>query len=285
MRISFKTALDRVPWRDVADVWRLAEDIDIFDAGWVNDHFQDFGDDFYSDDYDGPRGAFGSFAALSALAATTTRLRLGVMVSPVALRSPISLLKAAVTVDHISDGRLELGLGAGWHEHEHEDYGVELLPPGKRLDRFEEALDIIDGLLAGETVDYVGKYFTTRKAKLEPLPIQKRMPIVIGGSGTKRSLPLTARFADHWNFEFAGREAMPDVFARKNQLLSELARVAGRDPDDIERSVQIPLVRGVDKAVDLGRRFAEAGANHIIYFLRPPLQRALLEELAVALAG
>lgn len=283
MRISFKTALDRVPWAEVAEVWRVAEGLEVFEAGWVNDHFQDFGDDFYGPEFAGPRGAFGSFTALSAVAAMTDRLRLGVMVSPVALRSPISLLKAAVTVDHVSGGRLELGLGAGWHEREHEDYGVDLLPPGKRLDRFEEALRIVDGLLSGDTVTFAGDYFTYRDAKLEPLPIQDRMPIVIGGSGEKRTLPLTAQYADHWNFEFSGRDAMPDTFEHKNRILSELAVAAGRDSSDIERSVQIPLVRGVDKAIDLGRRFTDAGADHVIYFLRPPLEPKLLEELATAL--
>lgn len=283
MRTSFKTALDRVPWSDVAEVWRVADELNIFDAGWVNDHFQDFGDDFYGSEFKGPRGAHGSFTALSALAATTQCLRLGVMVSPVALRSPISLLKAAVTVDHVSNGRLELGVGAGWHQGEHEDYGVELLPPGKRLDRFEEALAIISGLLAGEEVSFDGEYYAYRQAKLVPLPVQHHLPIVIGGSGEKRTLPLTARFADHWNFEFSGRDAMPETFRKKSELLSELAITVGRDPAHIERSVQIPLVRGVDKAVDLGRGFSEAGADHIIYFLRPPLRPALLEELATAL--
>jgi len=283
MRTSFKTALDRVSWPDLVEVWQRAEDLHVFDCGWVNDHYQDFGDDFYGNADVGPRGTFGAFTALAGLSAITSRLRLGVMVSPVGLRNPITLLKGAVTVDHVSNGRLELGLGAGWLEPEHVDYGTDLLRPGKRLDRFEEALTIIRGLLDGDSVTFSGEYFEYTAAELRPLPVQQRLPIVTGGSGEKRSLPLTAKFADHWNFDFEGRDSMPEVFARKNSILSELAVREGRDPTEIERSVQIPLVRGVGKAVELGRRFVDAGANHVIYFLRPPLRPDLLEELASAL--
>lgn len=276
-RFSFKTGIDGSGWSDIAECWRVAEELEVFDAGWVNDHFQGLAGQ--------TEPTFEPFSALSALAAQTTRLRLGLLVGAISFRTPILIAKQASTIDRLSGGRFELGIGAGWMEREHTDYGIDFLPVGKRMDRFEEAAIVIRSLLRSDRTSFSGEYFEYTQAPSEPKPIQKDLPIVIGGPGEKRTIPIAARHADHYNFVVNKfKEDTPALFAHKIRVLDEAIAEAGRQPGEVERSVQIVPNRTAEMAVDLGYDFIAAGADHIIYFLRPPLDPKMLESLAEELA-
>lgn len=278
MRYSFKTGLDGTTWAEVAAVWSAADQLDVFDAGWVNDHLQGL------EDRSSP--SFDPFVALAALATLTRRVRLGIMVAAVGFRNPALIAKQAVTLDHLSGGRFELGIGAGWMEREHADYGLELMDVAERMDRFEEAAAIIRSLLHEETTSRSGNHYRYEAAPMWPKPVQDRLPIVIGGHGELRTIPITAVHADHYNFGVNRfKEDTPEKFRRKLAVLhGELDRI-GRARSAVETSVQIIVNRTAEMAVDLGEEFIESGADHIIFFLRPPLSVALLTELAEELAS
>jgi alkanesulfonate monooxygenase SsuD/methylene tetrahydromethanopterin reductase-like flavin-dependent oxidoreductase (luciferase family) len=276
MRFSFKTGLDGTSWHDIEQVWRAAEELPVFDAGWVNDHLQGL------EDRSAP--SFEPFTALAALAAITERLRLGIMVAAVGFRNPALIAKQAVTLDHLSGGRFELGIGAGWMEREHADYGLELLGVKQRLDRFEEAAAIVRSLLHQPATSFTGRYYSYDAAPMAPGPVQATLPIVIGGHGERRTIPIAASYADHYNFGVNKfKEDTPEKFARKRRLLDEAIAAAGRSPSEVEGSVQIVVNRTARMAVDLGNEFLAAGADHIVFFLRPPLRVDMLHELAAEL--
>lgn len=173
-----------------------------------------------------------AWTTLAGFAAVTSRIRLGLMVSGNTYRNPAFLLKQAVTVDHISNGRVEFGVGTGWTEREHEAYGWHL--PGKRelVDRFAEALEIWDLLQTEERTTYDGTYYQLLDAPFEPKPIQQpRLPVLIGASGP-RMLRLTARHADIWN-----ARGEPDVAGEGNRLLDQLCQEEGRDPAAVMRGI------------------------------------------------
>ncbi len=254
----------------------MAEDLDVFEAGWVNDHLQGLADQ--------RSPSFEPFAALAALAARTERLRLGVLVAAVSFRNPAIIAKQVTTIDHLSGGRFELGIGAGWLDREHTDYGLDFLPLRERMNRFEEAAAVIRALLRQETVTFVGDHFHYNDAPLEPKPVQAALPIVIGGPGEKRTIPIAARHADHYNFTVQKfKEDTPELFMHKIDVLEHAIAEAGRESSDLERSVQIIVNRTAGMAVDLGQEFIAAGADHIIFFLRPPMDPGLVEELAAEL--
>lgn len=173
-----------------------------------------------------------AYTMLAALAPYTSRVRLGVMVCGNTYRNPAFLLKQAVTVDHISGGRVDFGVGAGWLEREHEAYGFPFPSARERVDRFAEALEIWDLLQQEERTTYDGKYYQLLDAPFEPKPLQSpRLPVLIGASGP-RMLRLTARHADIWN-----ARGLPDEAAAGNERLDEFCREIGRDPGEIVRSV------------------------------------------------
>ena len=163
-----------------------------FDHAWLVDHLVDT--DGAPED-----GCLEAWTLLAAIAAKTTRIRLGVLVSSNTFRHPAILLKEAVTVDHISGGRLVLGIGTGWHEDEHRRYGIDLPPPPERVDRFEEAVEVISLLMAQERTTFKGRYYQLDDARLEPRPVQRpRIPILIAAH-RPRMLRIAARYADQWD--------------------------------------------------------------------------------------
>ena len=195
-------------------VWQAADDIDVFESGWTFDHFYPI----FSDST-GP--CLEGWTTLTALAQATKRLRLGILVTGVHYRQPAVLANMAAALDIISNGRLELGIGAGWNEEESGAYGIELGSIKERMDRFEEACQVLIGLLSQDTTTFDGKYYQLKDARNEPKGPQKpHPPICIGGSGEKRTLPITARYADHWNFV----GGPPEEFARKRDVLAGLLR-------------------------------------------------------------
>ena len=182
VRFAFKTANQNTTWSDVLAVWKEGDGIERFESGWNFDHFYPIVGDTAGPCLEG-------WSMLAALAQATTRLRLGCLVTGIHYRHPAVLANMVSTVDIISNGRLELGIGAGWNEEESDGYGIELGDRRERSDRFEEACEVLVRLLSQETSSYQGAYYTLSEARNEPKGPQKPYPpICIGGSGEKRTL-------------------------------------------------------------------------------------------------
>ena len=211
------------------------------------------------------------WSILSAWAAHTRRVRLGCLVTAIPFRKPALLAKMAVTVDHISEGRLELGLGAGWHVGETRSYGIALGEAKEKLDRFEEGLEVITRLLGSDRrVDFKGRYFTLDSAPFSPPPVTGKLPILIGGGGEKRTLKLVARYADSYNF-FANTLSSPELYAHKNRVLDEHCAAIGRDPSEIKRTVCLFANLEPDEAKAkqmreaFGKMLDEDGKNALLF--------------------
>ena len=273
MRFAFKTSPQNTNWDDMLEVWRAADDIELFESGWVFDHFYPI----YSD----PTGpCLEGWVTLTALAQATRRLRLGTLVTGIHYRHPAVLANMAATLDIVSGGRLELGIGAGWNEEESGAYGIALGTARQRSDRFEEACEVIVGLLSEDTTSFKGSYYELTDARCNPRAIQRpHPPICIGGNGEKRTLRTAARFAQHWNFLGGSAEE----FAHKRDVLFEHCSDLGRDPQEILLSSHVRFGGDTGETVAEAAALAEAGAGLAIVYLRPPLTPAVLEPLADAL--
>lgn len=186
------------------------------------------------------------WVSLTWLASHTRRIQFGPLVSPVSFRHPTMTARMAAAVDDLSNGRLILGLGAGWQEREHTNYGWDLLDNDGRFARFEEGLQVITRLLQSDTpVDYSGAYYRLKEGILLPRPSRPGgPPILIGGNGARRTLPLVARYAGEWNAVYI----LPDEFQQLNRTLDELLRNNGRDPALVRRSLMTGCVFGRDRA-------------------------------------
>lgn len=171
---------------------------------------------------------------LAGFVARTRSILLGCMVSAAGYRNPGLLVKMAITLDHASGGRLVLGIGAGWYRRDHDSFGYELPPVSERLERLEESVMAIRRLLDGETITTDGRWVRMVDARNDPPPLQERLPLLVGGSGERRTLPIVARYADWWNGEGA-----PEEIARKNGVIDRHCEAAGRMPTDIVRTAGI----------------------------------------------
>ena len=275
VRFAFKTSPQNTTWADMLAVWRAADDIEVYESGWTFDHFYPI----FAD----PAGpCLEGWTTLTALAQATTRLRLGVLVTGIHYRHPAVLANMAAALDVISGGRLELGIGAGWNEQESAAYGIELGTLTERFDRFEEACQVIIGLLSQPTTDFDGKFYQLTAARNEPKgPQRPRPPICIGGSGEKRTLRIAARYAQNWNFV----GGTPAEFARKRDVLKAHCAEVGRNPKEILLSAHLRLSddrgsRGViEDAIALGAQ----GLDLAIVYLPLPHDPAVLEPLAEAI--
>jgi len=208
------------------------------------------------------RGSLDAWGTLSALSAVTSTLRFGTMVSPATFRHPSVLAKLVVTADHVSGGRIELGLGAGWHEREHEAHGFPFPSTGVRIDILEEQLQIVFGNWGDETFSFDGQHYTLRDLDAQPKPIQRpRPPLIMGGTGGPRSAALAARFADEYNTPFP---TLDDIIERKGRI-SEACERAGRAP--IPFSVMTGVVVGAD-ATELRDRAGRLGARNLLSRVR-----------------
>ncbi|MET8796454.1 LLM class F420-dependent oxidoreductase [Nocardia sp. NPDC004568] len=275
MRFAFKTSPQDTTWADMLAVWRAADDIEIYESGWTFDHFYPI----FSDST-GP--CLEGWTTLTALAQATERLRLGTMVTGVHYRHPAVLANMAASLDIISGGQLELGIGAGWNEEESGAYGIPLGTITERMDRFEEACQVLIGLLSRETTDFDGKFYRLTGARNEPKgPQRPHPPICIGGNGEKRTLRITARYAQHWNF-VNGTTA---EFARKRDVLAAHCADIGRDPKEILLSAQRRLdpELGYGELIDWAAALGEEGLDLAIVYLPPPHDPAVLEPLAEAI--
>ena len=234
-------------------VWRTADEAG-FDHCWNMDHLATLGPD-------NTRDIFEAWTLLAAMAQATERTRIGCMVTAATYRHPGVLAKMAVTVDHVSNGRLEFGLGAGWTEGEHTMFDLELGTPRRRLDRLEEAIRIVKSLWTEPTTTLAGDHYRVEAAVAEPKPVQRpHPPIWIGGSGRRRTLRIVAEHADAWNM--AG--GTPADLADLSTVLDEHCAAVGRDPATISRTVQARLPDDPDDLLRVAEEYAAAGADDII---------------------
>jgi len=215
-----------------------------FDSVWMSDHF--FLD---LSKYGGASTRYGSLEAittLSAIAIDTDRVRLGTLVLCEAFRHPPVLAKMAATLDIVSDGRLELGIGGGWYEAEYRAFGFRFPPTGERIARLRETVDIVGGMLTSERFSYEGRYYRVADAPSDPPPVQRpRPPIWIGGKGGPRIMKIVAEAADGWNTVWRWS---PAAYAERLQELERACTVAGRDPSTVKKSVGLFTVVGSDES-------------------------------------
>jgi F420-dependent oxidoreductase-like protein len=257
------------------DLWRLADEGG-FDSCWVMDHFASLGPRD-----DGP--IFETWTMLAAMAQLTTRTRIGCAVVGNTYRHPAVLAKMAVTVDHLSGGRLDFGIGAGWAENEHTMLGLEFGTRGDRADRLEESLQVIRGLWTQPRTTFTGEHYRLQDAVAEPKPVQRpHPPIWIGGSGPKRTLRLAAQYADVWNA--AGGPA--DEVAASSRILDQHCADVGRDPAEIRRSVQLGVgADDVDRVRAMTEPYVAVGVTDILLIVRGDDPVAVGEQLAALLPG
>jgi F420-dependent oxidoreductase-like protein len=260
------------------EFWRAADSLG-FHAIWNYDHFYGLGHGLSHED----QPTLEAWTTLAAMGALTTRARIGCMVTGVTYRHPAVLANMAVSVDHISGGRLDFGIGAAWHEGEHAGYGIPFPVASERIERLDEALEIIKLLWAEPRATYAGRFWTLTEALCEPKPVQKPRPrIVIGGSGERKTLRVVAKHADEWN----GLAPNAEEFARLSKILDEHCSAVGRDPSEIRRSVQLfvmPEIEGnIEQHLASLPAFADAGCEHAVFSFYSPPTRAHLEIVAAA---
>jgi F420-dependent oxidoreductase-like protein len=290
MRFSYWPSSEQ-PWEQILESARHAE-AGGWDGIWVADHFMNgFGDDL------APHHE--CWTIIAALAASVPRVRLGSLVAGNTYRHPVVLAKMAATIDEISGGRVVLGLGAGWQENEHAAYGFDLGTAKSRLDRLEEAAQIIRSLLTEERTSFAGEHYHLENAPLSPKPAAGSMPFMVAGGGEQRTMRIAARYADEWN-----TWGTPAHFAAKSRVLDQRCEEVERDPDTLWRSTNALLFMSEDEAflanyrglelprpalvgtpsevVDIVGDYAEAGVDELIipdFNLRTPsIRRAVLDQ-------
>jgi F420-dependent oxidoreductase-like protein len=273
-RLRFGIATDQnLPWPTLVERWQLFEALG-FDSAWNCDHLVQ---------PSRPTGPYlEAWTLLAGLAARTERIRIGVLVSSNTFRHPVLLAKEALTVDHISNGRLELGLGAGWYEPEHTTFGIEFPPTAERVARYREAIEVVDRLLRNDSSTFTGRFYQLRDAPSRPRPVQQpRPPLMLGAHGP-RMLRVVAEYADAWN-SFGTVAEM----RQRNAILNEHCAAIGRNPHSIVRSLYIwPASMGedpwqsVDAFEDMVSRYAEAGVNEFLVDVPPETDLRVVERVA-----
>lgn len=275
MQFGIKTNPQFTSWDAMLATWQKADTIDLFESAWVFDHFYPI-----SGDPNGP--CLEGWTSLSALAQATQRIRVGTMVNGMPYRHPAITANMAATVDILSNGRLNLGLGAGWYELEADAYGISLgATLGERMDIFEEGVAVVVGLLSNETTNFDGTHFKMTDARCEPKgPQRPHPPIVIGGGGEKRTLRTVARFADHWN----SPPQELDIWKHKRSVLDGHCEAVGRDPRTIMSSLMVRCDPTDPKAIlPTVETFAEAGVDAFLFNLPSPHDPGHVEQVAEVL--
>jgi F420-dependent oxidoreductase-like protein len=241
LRFGIHSGQQNASFDEYLAIWRLAEEVGL-DWASVFDHFQPIQSDPTGPCFEGP-------TLLSAMAAHTTRLRCGIIVSGVTYRNPGVLAKIAATIDHVSGGRMELGVGGAWNQAEHEQYGIPFPRIGERLDMLDDACRILRALWTEPRATVEGRRLSVRDALCEPKPLQDPMPLWIGGSGEKRTLRIVAEHATGWNTFFGD----PAEFRHKLDVLERHCDDVGRDPAEIRKQIVMVAVLGATEAEARGR--------------------------------
>jgi alkanesulfonate monooxygenase SsuD/methylene tetrahydromethanopterin reductase-like flavin-dependent oxidoreductase (luciferase family) len=290
LRFGVQTGLQDCSIGELRAVWAELEGMG---AGWIN-----IWDHLYAPQVDPGRDNFEAISCHAALAMTTATARVGALVYCAAFRHPAVLAKAAVTIDHLSNGRLELGMGAGWNGREHRGYGMEFGSPGQRLRRLAEAVQVVRLLWTEGVAQFDGEFYTLVDAICHPKPVQPHPRIWIGAAGERSALPLVGRLADGWNVAYIS----PEDLARKLSVVREHASDPGRlmvavnvglvvtegDAEDAlrkrfgdvaHRYKDGTLYGSVDQIVDKVGRYAQAGADWLNIGMRAPFDLRGIERL------
>ena len=255
LRVGIKLSQD-VPIESYKAIWKIADEAR-FDHCWAMDHLATIGK--IGDD----RPIFDGWELLAGMAIATSHVRIGLLVTGITYRNPALLAKIATTVDHLSSGRLEFGIGAAWAANEHEMYGISGLD--HRVGLFSEGLQVIRSLWTQERTNFDGRYYKMQNAVANPKPVQKPYPPIWIGSGGPSMLKLTARHADVWNATGSAGQIEGAVAA--SQQLDEACAAIGRDPNEIRRSIQLPASEDPAEVLDRLRSFYDAGFTEIIVML------------------
>jgi alkanesulfonate monooxygenase SsuD/methylene tetrahydromethanopterin reductase-like flavin-dependent oxidoreductase (luciferase family) len=256
MRIGFKTSQTNVDWPTLKATWELGDSLPVFDSAWIFDHFVALGPE--------GGGSHEAFALIGALAALTSRLQLGHLVLGNTYRHPALTAKSGATIDHISNGRFVLGLGAGWHEAEHAMYGLRLPPIGERITMLDSAVRLIKALWQNPTgVSLDAPPYELRDAVCDPAPLTIGGPPIWLGGQRSRGLRIVAERADGWN-----QTEDPSTFVGKRDILLRHCEELGRDPGEIEISSQV-FLRDGDHAtmLETATGLVRAGAQHLILLI------------------
>ena len=250
MRFGLDVSQHQLTWDQLLGRVRFAEETG-FDGAWVFDHFTAL--------YGEPGGpCLEGWTLLAALAAHTTRIRLGTLVTGITHRHPSVLATEAVTVDHVSGGRVEYGVGAAWNEKEHRSLGIPFPPVKERMERLEEALQVFRLLTTGEQVSFEGKHYRLDGARYRPLPVQRpHPPIWVGANGMHLSLPIVGRQADVWH-------GWDPNYGAKWEVVRRAAEQAGRDPDRIVRATDLSLSEPWDQVRRSFDEFVRLGVTYFV---------------------
>lgn len=249
-------------------VWGLA-DGGGFDSLWVFDHFAPMGPARDGD-------VFEAWTLMAAMAEATERVRIGSLVSGNIYRQPGVLAKMAVTVDHLSAGRLELGLGAGGDDHPDAMLGIAERPASDRIDALAEACHVLRSLWAQPTSDFAGRHYTLTGARSDPKPVQRPLPLWVGSSGPRRGLRVVAEHADGW-FSACMPSEGPEGPIALGRVLDEHCTELGRDPSDVRRGAQFPLGADADATLRLAEAYVRAGFDTVVLMLFQPGDGAVAE--------
>ncbi len=223
------------PMAELSRLWRFADERG-FDWFSVSDHFQE------SPPQGGDGDCFEAVATMAAAAAGTRHVRIGCLVYCVSYRNPGLLAKALCTVDHLSGGRVECGIGAGWHAAEHQAFGIPFPPIGVREDQLEEYAQVLRRLFDEKVASFTGAHYRLQDARCNPKPLQPHLRIWIGGQGEQRTLRAAARYADGWNAPYLD----PPTWTAKNAVLDDWCRREGRDPKTVHRTANVGFYVGAD---------------------------------------
>jgi F420-dependent oxidoreductase-like protein len=272
LRIDIKAAQHDRDWANILAYARDTDANELFGGFWIFDHFVPI-----NGHVEGP--CMDGWTLLGALAVATKRVRLGLMVGCNGYRYPAVLAKIATTIDQVSDGRLDMGLGAGWFELEYNMYGIPFPPPAQRIRELDEACEVIKRLWTQEVADFDGRYYSLKGARHEPKPVQKPYPpFVIGGSGEKMTLRVVAKHADMWNFG----GGPPEEGQRKSRILDEHCAAIDRDPVTIRHSTQT-FLRSADDVAQVRERvsaYFDAGFDHVCVVVPMAYEPGIVDEIA-----
>jgi F420-dependent oxidoreductase-like protein len=276
LRFGVQTRPEHTSFKDILQVWQDADALGL-DTAFVFDHFIPI-----RGDQSGP--CFEGWTLLSALAAHTQRVRVGVLVTGNTYRYPAVLAKMAATVDQVSNGRLILGMGAGWFEPDHTAYGIPFYTAGQRARRLVESVEVVKQLFTQPKSTFAGKYYQLKDAPFAPKSLQQpHPPILIGGMGPKVIQPLAARHADIWNFFV--QENDPQSAQRICSQFDAICRQVRRNPAAVEKSTNLHPQLSAKAMRDRIAALASAGVQHFILSLEPPFDRDVVRRFALEVAA
>jgi len=275
MRYAISTAPQRCSWDWLLEVWKKADEIELFESGWTFDHFYPLFGDSTEDCLEG-------WISLTALLQETKRIRGGVLVTGMLYRHPAVLANMASTLDITSNGRLELGVGAGWNEEECDAYGIELGSMDDRFERFEEGMEVVTQLLKQDRSTFKGNWYSLEDAMNNPKGPQNPLPICIGGGGLRRTIPAVVKYAHHWNY---GTQTMSlEDFKMRHNVFLKACEKQGRNPDEILISTMLRYDGDAQATIKQAREYEEAGVKLGIVSIPKDKDPQIVEEIAEILA-